>query len=238
VIIDLARAKVRRKARPLLTKSKRAPANMLVRSAMVLSSGRAAQGSGSSSFPGVGASVRAPIPRRYYNAVRVKEAGVFQPALWRTLQHVILGDTMSLIAFRHGLRASELCDLRWGRVRCCCPACPPGQERQAEHPSPARGRTPAPAPAPAGERVIAVRLRQRARIGAARSRIRAAGDTTRGHQTREISPQCCRGLSAPEGSFNEAGALRAFCFGSGATGEHQMKKYVSALRPRRCWLQV
>jgi len=101
---------------------------------------------------------------------------------------------MSLIAFRHGLRASELCDLRWGRVRCCCPACPPGQERQAEHPSPARGRTPAPAPAPAGERVIAVRLRQRARIGAARSRIRAAGDTTRGHQTREISPQCCRGL--------------------------------------------
>ena len=47
-----------------LTKSKRAPANMLVRSAMVLSSGRAAQGSGSSSFPGVGASVRAPIPRR------------------------------------------------------------------------------------------------------------------------------------------------------------------------------
>ena len=64
VIIDRARAKVRRKARPLLTKSKRAPANMLVRSAMVLSSGRAAQGSGSSSFPGVGASVRAPIPRR------------------------------------------------------------------------------------------------------------------------------------------------------------------------------
>jgi hypothetical protein len=43
---------------PFLTKPKGTPANVLLRSAMVLSSGRAAQNmeAGSSSFPGVGAS--------------------------------------------------------------------------------------------------------------------------------------------------------------------------------------
>jgi hypothetical protein len=59
----------------LLTKSKRGPANMLVRSAMVLSSVRAAQEGGSSSFPGVGAGVGDPpvlLPEQ-------SEAAVFQP---------------------------------------------------------------------------------------------------------------------------------------------------------------
>jgi integrase len=45
--------------------------------------------------------------------------------------------TMILVAYRHGLRASEVCDLQWhqveldhGRI-----ACPQGQERHAIGPS-------------------------------------------------------------------------------------------------------
>jgi len=37
--------------------------------------------------------------------------------------------TMILLAFRHGLRASELCSLRWGRPRACPPPCFQAQER-------------------------------------------------------------------------------------------------------------
>ena len=45
--------------------------------------------------------------------------------------------TMILIGYRHGLRASELCDLQWSQVELSdgSPACPQGQERLAECPS-------------------------------------------------------------------------------------------------------
>jgi integrase len=43
--------------------------------------------------------------------------------------------TMILVAYRHGLRASELVDLRWDQVEYGHAACPQGQAGQPEHPS-------------------------------------------------------------------------------------------------------
>ena len=49
--------------------------------------------------------------------------------------------TMVLVAYRHGLRASELTDLRWGSggLQVGHPACPQGQTGHTEHPSDPRG---------------------------------------------------------------------------------------------------
>jgi integrase len=55
--------------------------------------------------------------------------------------------TMILMAFRHGLRAAEACDLRWDQV----------DFNGAILHTPAWRRTPGPAPAPAGERDVSVR---------------------------------------------------------------------------------
>jgi integrase len=39
--------------------------------------------------------------------------------------------TMILVAYRHGLRASEVCDLQWQQIE-LPPACSPRQERHSE----------------------------------------------------------------------------------------------------------
>jgi integrase len=46
--------------------------------------------------------------------------------------------TMILVGYRHGLRASELCDLQWSQVEYGPPARPQGQERFAERASASR----------------------------------------------------------------------------------------------------
>jgi integrase len=43
--------------------------------------------------------------------------------------------TMILIAYRHGLRASEVCDLQWHQAQYRAPARPPQQTRDAERAS-------------------------------------------------------------------------------------------------------
>ena len=59
--------------------------------------------------------------------------------------------TMILVAYRHGLRASELVDLRWDQVefRTATLARPQGQAGHPKHPSDPRGRTAGAAAAPA-----------------------------------------------------------------------------------------
>jgi hypothetical protein len=53
--------------------------------------------------------------------------------------------TMILPAFRHGLRASEVCDLRWDQVEFnASAACAPGQGGHPEHPSVNWRRVPRP----------------------------------------------------------------------------------------------
>jgi integrase len=54
----------------------------------------------------------------------------------RTNRHGHRDATMILLAFRHGLRASEVCDLRWDQVDFNGGVAPPtGQERHSEHSS-------------------------------------------------------------------------------------------------------
>jgi integrase len=89
-------------------------------------------------------------------------------------RHGLRDATMILVAFRHGLRAAEVCDLRWNQVR-CNPACKAGQARHAQHPPLARRRDARIAPAAAGERSVAVRLRQRAGLPVHYGRLRANG---------------------------------------------------------------
>ena len=59
--------------------------------------------------------------------------------------------TMILVAYRHGLRASELVDLRWDQIDFASrhPARPQGQAGHAQHPSDPRGRTAGAAASPA-----------------------------------------------------------------------------------------
>jgi integrase len=49
--------------------------------------------------------------------------------------------TMILIAYRHGLRASEVCDLQWHQDQFRAATCPPDQARDAERSSSPRRRT-------------------------------------------------------------------------------------------------
>ena len=71
--------------------------------------------------------------------------------------------TMILLAFRHGLRAAELCDLQWHQVTDLrASARPPDQERDAERASPEGRRNSRPAPPAARMRVIVARLHHRA----------------------------------------------------------------------------
>ena len=71
---------------------------------------------------------------------------------------------MVLMAYRHGLRAAEVADLRWlaDRLQNRVPARPQGQERHAEHPPVDRPRATRVAPAPEGGQV-ALRVRFGAR---------------------------------------------------------------------------
>jgi integrase len=73
--------------------------------------------------------------------------------------------TMILIGYRHGLRASELCDLKWSQVELNTgsAARPPGQERLAERASPSGRRNPRLAPPTARTGVVLARLHDGAR---------------------------------------------------------------------------
>jgi len=73
--------------------------------------------------------------------------------------------TMLLVAFRHGLRASELVQLGVVTGRLCWRdlACAPGQERQTCHAPDPRRRNARIAQAPARSPQVAVRVCQRAR---------------------------------------------------------------------------
>src|SRR5262245_53413302 len=71
--------------------------------------------------------------------------------------------TMILIAYRHGLRASELCDLQWHQVELWPAACPPSQAGHAER-APYAGRRDTRTAAPtarAGPEPARLRLRAR-----------------------------------------------------------------------------
>jgi Phage integrase family len=72
--------------------------------------------------------------------------------------------TMILIAYRHGLRASEVCDLKWqsGRAQCRAPACAQEQARNAERSSDPGRRTSGAATPAARAAARAVRLHVRA----------------------------------------------------------------------------
>ena len=86
--------------------------------------------------------------------------------------------TMILVAYRHGLRASELVDLRWDQVDfdTAHAARPPGQAGHPKHPSDPRRRIagPAAAPARAGAQV-ALRVHLGARRTLHHRRVRAHG---------------------------------------------------------------
>ena len=82
--------------------------------------------------------------------------------------------TMILLAFRHGLRASEVCDLQWTQVDFEAAAL---AVTRAKHGTPSNSPTdrpgaasPAP-PAPRGRRPIAVPIRVRARIANERQQL-------------------------------------------------------------------
>ena len=70
-------------------------------------------------------------------------------------------ELMVLLAFRHGLRAVEVCDLHWEQVnfKIGDTTCPSRQERHAGHASPDRPRDAGAPPAPARKRTVAVRVR-------------------------------------------------------------------------------
>ena len=81
--------------------------------------------------------------------------------------------TMILLAFRHGLRASEVCDLRWDKstspAPCCTSAGSRTAPRHAPHP---RRRAKGAAPAPPGEPAVTVHFCQRAGIPVHHGRLR------------------------------------------------------------------
>ena len=67
---------------------------------------------------------------------------------------------MVLLTFRHGLRAVEVCDLRWEQVDFKSnPARPPGQERHAGHTSIDRSGNARAAQTSKGKRAIGIRVR-------------------------------------------------------------------------------
>jgi integrase len=80
-------------------------------------------------------------------------------------RHAHRDATMILVAFRHGLRAVEACDLRWDQVDFNGAVL---HVRRVKNGTPSthplRRRTAGPPPAPAGERDVAVCLCQRAGI--------------------------------------------------------------------------
>jgi integrase len=90
--------------------------------------------------------------------------------------------TMMLLAFRHGLRASEVCDLRWDQVDFpgAVLHCAPGQERHAEHPPDPRRRAAGAAPPASGQPDVALRVRQRAGIALHHGRRASPDDRARG----------------------------------------------------------
>ena len=82
--------------------------------------------------------------------------------------------TMILVAYRHGLRVSELVDLRWDQIdfNQRRSACPQGQAGHARHASDPRRRAAgtAPAAARAGAQVT-VRIHVRARLAVHHKRV-------------------------------------------------------------------
>ncbi len=72
---------------------------------------------------------------------------------------------MVLLAFRHGLRAGEMVDLRWGpgRLQSSFPARPPPQEWHTQHAPLDRARASGAATPPARKRKVAICVRVRAR---------------------------------------------------------------------------
>ncbi len=115
--------------------------------------------------------------------------------------------TLILVAYRHGLRASEVADLRVesGRVRPQCDAArAPGQERQAERPSAPGRRGSSAARAAAAISGLDLRVRHRARRrvhprrrqppGQAHRRARRHADRARSHAAPRLRlrPGQCR----------------------------------------------
>ena len=84
---------------------------------------------------------------------------------------------MILLTFRHGLRAAEVCDLRWEQVdfKTGDPARPPRQERHAGHTSFDRSGNAGAAQTSTRKRAIAVRVRVGARRAADGARLFAHG---------------------------------------------------------------
>jgi integrase len=72
--------------------------------------------------------------------------------------------TMILLAFRHGLRAAEVCDLRWDQVDFAGAVLHVRRVKNGAPSTHPGGRGAGPAPAPARESGVALRVRQRARL--------------------------------------------------------------------------